>query len=131
MNKVVARFADGRLVKGQTADFVPTKRCFHIADAASAGLKPVEIQMEELKAVFFVKDLAGDPTRVDRNEFDPERPRTGRSIKVVFKDGEVLIGTTNGYQPNRAGFFLEPADPSSNTARCYVISAATKEITFV
>ncbi len=28
----------------------------------------------------------------------------GRKIKVVFKDGEVLAGTTTGYQPGRPAF---------------------------
>jgi hypothetical protein len=32
----------------------------------------------------------------------------GRMIKVVFKDGEVLAGTTTGYQPGRPGFSLCP-----------------------
>jgi hypothetical protein len=59
------------------------------------------------------------------------RPGAGRRIKVAFKDGEVLVGTTQGYQPGRPGFFLVPADPSSNIERCYVLSAATQEISFV
>jgi hypothetical protein len=55
----------------------------------------------------------------------------GRKIRVRFKDGEVLVGTTQGYQPGRPGFFLVPADPGSNIERCYVISAATDEVTFL
>lgn len=132
MNKVVARFADGRMLKGFTADFVPAKEQFHItvADAAS-GSGPVAVQMKELKALLFVRDLVGNRTHRDRNQFDPARPPAGRKIKVVFRDGEVMIGTTQGYQPDRAGFFLVPADPEANTERCYVVSAATVSISFI
>jgi hypothetical protein len=50
---------------------------------------------------------------------------------VVFKDGEVLVGTTLGYQPGRPGFFLLPVDPASNMERCFVVARATEKISFV
>ena len=132
MNRVVVRFADGRTVKGTTSDFVPAKDSFHVTDAtAEAGAKPLEIHTKELKAIFFVKDLEGDPQHAERNEFDPVHPPVGRRIKVEFSDGEVLIGTTQGYQPNRPGFFVEPADDGSNIERCYVVAAAAQQVTFI
>ena len=132
MNQVVARFADGRLIKGMTADFFPNKDVFHVSEgSASLGAEPLEIRTTELKALFFVKDLTGDPRHVERKDFDPQRPPAGRRIRVVFKDGEVLIGTTTGYQPGRQGFFLVPADDTSNNERCYIVTAATDEISFI
>lgn len=132
MNKVVARFTDGRLVKGYTHDFTPAKDRFHVDVVGSApGEKAVEIGREDLKALFFVKDFDGDPNRVDVNAFDASRPVVGRRIRVVFQDGEVLVGTTMGYQPGRPGFFLEPADTQSNIRRCFVVASATREIRFL
>ncbi len=132
MNKVVVRFADGRMLKGVTADFVPAKDQFHVSDrSAPVGTRPVVVNTKELKALFFVKDYAGDPRHSDRKKFDPARASVGRRIKAVFKDGEVLVGTTQGYQPGRPGFFLVPADPDSNNERCYVVAAATRQIAFV
>ncbi len=132
MNQVVARFADGRIVKGMTADFFPNKSVFHVSVAgAPPGTEPVEIETQELKALFFVRDLAGDPQYVERKEFDPTRPPAGRRIRVLFKDGEELIGTTTGYQPGRPGFFLVPADDGSNNERCFVVTAATEEVGFL
>jgi hypothetical protein len=132
MNRVVARFADGRILKGMTADFFPNKSAFHLSvTGAPSGTDPVEIKMPELKALFFVKDLVGDPGYVERKEFDPTRPPTGRKIRVVFKDGEELIGTTTGYQPGRPGFFLIPADDGSNNERCFVVTDAAEEISFI
>jgi hypothetical protein len=129
-NKVVARYADGRMVKGSTSDFVPTKDVFHVA-ADGAGAAPTRIQLAELKALFFVKDFAGIPKRRSRNEFVDGRPVAGRKIQVVFKDGETLIGTTQGYQPGRPGFFMVPADPDANTERCYIVAAATRNVTLL
>ncbi len=129
MNRVVARFADGRIIKGQTADFFPNKDVFHVADIATPGAEPVEIWKKDLKALFFVKDYSGNPEHVERNQF--ERTPIGRSITVTFSDGEVLVGTTTGYQPGRPGFFLEPADPESNIERAYIVTAATRDVSFI
>ena len=58
-------------------------------------------------------------------------PVSGRKIRVVFSDGEILIGTTQGYTPGRAGFFVVPADAATNEERCFVIAAATREVNLV
>ena len=132
MNKVVARYADGRVLKGITADFFQTKDLFHVrSTAAPESATALEVHTKELKALFFVKDFEGKPKHVKRNEFDPAHPQPGRRIKVDFKDGESLVGTTAGYQPGRSGFFLVPADNASNTERAFVVAASTKAISFL
>jgi hypothetical protein len=132
MNQVVARFADGRILKGMTVDFFPNKSHFHVSVAgAPPGTEPVEIETQDLKALFFVRDLEGDAQYVERKEFDSTRPPAGRRIRVLFKDGEELVGTTTGYQPGRPGFFLVPADDGSNNERCFVVTAATEEVGFI
>ena len=129
MNHVVARYQDGRTVKGLTNDFLPAKSVFHILpEGSSPAAKPVEMVVSELKAVFFVKDLIGNPSHKKVNEFDPAKPPAGRKVRVEFKDGEVLVGTTQGYQPDRPGFFIVPADARSNNERCFVVTAATKQV---
>jgi hypothetical protein len=128
-NKVVARYRDGHIVRGFTQDFVPNREVFHLVpEEGPAAGKPVLVQLAALKAVFFVKDLHGDPQRNERKEFDLSKPVIGKKIRVVFSDGEVLLGTTHGYQPGRPGFFLAPADPESNVDRCFVVTASTREI---
>jgi hypothetical protein len=132
MNKVVARYTDGRLIRGVTFDFQPDRTKFHVnvADAARDA-KPVEVLTAELKAVFFVRDLAGNPQHEECKEFNPAKPALGRKLKVVFRDGETLVGVTQGYQPNRPGFFLMPADAESNIERCYVVTGATQSVEFI
>jgi hypothetical protein len=127
---VVAHYQDGTVLKGLTNDFFPAKDLFHLTpDDDAAGGGPVEVMIPSLKAVFFVRDLKGSPDHQESKTFD--QPMAGRKIRVLFKDGEELVGTTNGYQPGRPGFFLFPADGASNNERCFVVSAATKEITFL
>ena len=132
MNKVVARFADGRLVKGTTTNFVPSRKTFHVSPVpAPAVPDPVVIHTQDLKALIFVKDYWGNPQHVERNSFESSRRPSGRPVRVTFKDGEVLVGTAIGYLPARPGFFLIPADDTSNIERCYVVVAATQEIHFL
>lgn len=132
MNKVIVRFADGRMIKGMTSDFFPAKDFFHVSlKDAAPGDEPVKVHTSEMKALFFVKDYAGNPEYRERGEFDPEHPTAGRHIRVEFRDGEVLTGTTTGYNQSRPGFFLEPADPDSNNERCFVVTAATRDISFI
>jgi len=128
-NRVVARYRDGRMIKGMTGDFGPARDLFHVAP--EGGGAPVTVKHADLKAVFFVRDFAGNPDHRARNEFAAGRPAIGKQIRVVFEDGEVMIGTTQGYQPGRPGFFVVPADTAANTERCYVIAGATKEVAFI
>lgn len=132
MNEVVARFQDGRTMKGRTSDFLPTKDRFHLAlDGTPPTAKPVEVLIADLKGVFFVKTFEGHPDHKKTNAFDPRSTPLGRKVTVVFQDGEELSGTTQGYQPNRPGFFVLPADGSSNNSRCFVVTAAAKEIRLI
>jgi len=131
-NKIVVRYVDGQLLKGVTSDFFPNKDIFHVMPTdAPQGSKPVELSTQNLKAIFFVKGYEGNPDYKDKKEFDSGKAPVGRKIKIVFKDGELMVGTTNGYQPERPGFFIVPADPNSNIERCYILSAATQEVSFI
>ncbi|MBI5847797.1 MAG: hypothetical protein HZB31_07605 [Nitrospirae bacterium] len=132
INKIVVRYINGRVAKGTTNNFLPNKDQFHLIPADTvSGSAPQTILLSELKAIFFVKDFAGNANYQDHKNPEPDKPIAGRRIKVVFKDGELLVGTTQGYQPGRPGFFLVPTDLNSNIDRCFVIAAAAQEISFV
>jgi hypothetical protein len=130
-NQIVVRYKDGRILKGITTDFIAGKEAFHVSETASAAAKPVEVQVADLKAVFFVKDLVGNADHKERLDFDPSKPAPGRKIYVLFKDGERIVGLTQGYKPGRVGFFLVPADPLSNNDRIYIVTSSTQEIKFL
>lgn len=132
MNRIVIRYQDGHIMKGVTNDFLPAKDRFHLIPIDSApNSKPLEVVVADLKAIFFVKDFAGNAERKEVKQFDPSKPAPGRKIRVVFKDGEMMVGITQGYQPERPGFFLLPADDKSNNERCFVVASATREVTFI
>jgi hypothetical protein len=130
MNKVVVRFQDGRVLKGHTADFVAAADTFHIARVDAPSAPPHPVMVSELKAVFFVKDFAGNPLHDERKNFEG-RAALGRKLRIEFKDGEVMVGTTQTYEPAAHGFFLVPADSASNIERCFVVAAATEQVIFL
>ncbi len=128
INKVVAHFLNGKLVKGATQDFFPNRPLFHVQPVD--GGKSVEVRCRELKAVFFVRDLVGNPSRRDLRGFlgSPAETRQGKKLAVLFKDGELLCGYSLAFSPDRDGFFMFPSDAESNNLRIYVLIAACAEV---
>ncbi|OGC38890.1 hypothetical protein A2Y85_01650 [candidate division WOR-3 bacterium RBG_13_43_14] len=126
-NRIVVRFKNGNILKGLTRDFVPEKPKFHLTHPDE---RIEEIDTETLKAVFFVKSYDGDKGHQDAKGFSYVDPVTfrGMKIKVTFQDNETIYGSTMGYNKNRKGFFILPADPESNNIRIYVVASAIKEV---
>ena len=129
--KVVARYIDGRIVKGLSQDFFPNKDHFHVYSADKPSGEAVEVLVKELKAVFFVRDFVGNYQYDERKEYIQGDKPSGRKIEVTFRDGEVLVGTTLGYDPKRPGFFLFPADPKSNNIRVFAVTTAVKKVRYL
>ena len=127
-NLVVARYRSGEVVKGYTQDFVPDRPLFHVLPRGSQV--SVAVKTAELKAVFFVRDLMGNKLRQKNRKFPAvdSGPQTGRRIAVLFEDGELIVGHAQTYGPEKAGFFVFPADPNGNNLRIYVLRAATKQV---
>lgn len=124
---VVARFLDGRVFKGMTQDFAPAKPSFHLFPADGATERGLTVLVASLKALYFVRDFQGSPKHAEHSAFGGSRG-PGRRVRVTFADGEVLAGFTAGYAPGKAGWFLIPADPSSNNERVFVVSASVKRV---
>jgi hypothetical protein len=123
--KVVARYRDGRVVKGFTEDFTPKRESFTLSE--EEGRTASRIGLEELKAIFFVKSLEGDRNYSERKLQIPEKPM-GKQILISFEDGEVIRGSALGVNLTPLGFFLFPADPGCNNKRIFVIKSAVKEL---
>ena len=129
-NNVVARYRDGRIIKGVTYDFGPQKRGFHVNSLGEDVGKVSEVLFPELKAVFFVKSLEGRKGPLSPKELLEERsePVGPIKVKITFFDGETLVGTTHGYTVEREGFFVVPLEKDSNNLRIFIISSAVKQI---
>jgi len=79
--KVVVRYADGRIIKGYTQDFLPTKPSFLVRPIdIDTSIDPVEVLIRDLKAVFFVRDFVGDPSHMDRKNYSEGGRRSGHII---------------------------------------------------
>jgi len=128
INHVVAHFNDGSLLKGTTEDFSANRATFHLHEAGSNDT--VVVQIRKLKAVFFVRNLDGNPERRDIPGFlhGPGETNQGKKIAVRFRDREIAFGYSLSYSRERSGFFLTPADPGSNNLRIYILTAATVEV---
>jgi hypothetical protein len=128
INKVVAHLLDGTTIKGTTQDFYPTRSLFHVVPID--GTPASEVRVRDMKALFFVRDLAGvnGYRRLQGFVRGGESSAQGDRIAVHFKDGELLCGFTLSYSPQRDSFFLMPVDGNGNNLRVYVVTHAAIEI---
>lgn len=126
-SKAVVAFLDGRRLKGYIYNFSSQKdrfRLFFEQDALQR--EGTDVQMKDLKAIFFAKDFVGDST-YQESQMVPVANH-GRKVEVSCRDGEKLIGTTDAYNPQKIGFFIVPADPRSNNLRVFIITKNVAKI---
>ena len=126
--RVVVRYTDGKMLKGTTGDFRPASPRFHLIPADGSAV--VDVRVDQLKAVFFVRDFVGSSERTKLRGFltAPAETTKGKKVAVLFRDGELACGYTLTFSPDRAGFFMFPSDAASNNLRIYVVTAATAEV---
>jgi len=130
--KIVIRYANGRVLKGYAQNFFPNKPVFHILPLEKEKSNElVEINVKDLKAVFFVRDFIGNKHYKEKKFYPAGVKPQGRVIEVSFKDGEVLMGSTTGYDPNRSGYFLFPADPQTNNMKIFVVASAVVKVRYL
>jgi len=132
--KTVVKFNDGKVVKGYTTDFNPNNDLFHVRladDFQEEGQgEQVEVDLNKIKAVFFVKDFQGNKDYQKVRTFNgyASGPPSQRKIVVIFKDGENFYGTTHSYSPDRNGFFVYPIDQQDNNDRIFVSRSALDKV---
>lgn len=128
LQKVVARYRDGRIIKGFTRNFFPNKDLFHVSPPDNPYGEGKRVWMRELKAVFFVRDFNGNPEYHERRIYKAEDSSFGHRVKITFSDGEVQVGATMSYSLERMGFFITPADPASNNTRIFAVSTSVESV---
>lgn len=128
--KIVVRYREGRLLKGFTHDFHPSRTQFTLWPALnSAPSERMYVPTSQLKAVFFVRDFNGNPDYCDARSFGAHT--AGRRLEVTFADDEVLLGSTLNYRPDGVGFFINPADAGGNNLRVFVVGSAIRHVRFL
>jgi len=126
--QIVARYSNGKIIKGYTLDFFPNKDRFHVTSVDKPSDRPIEVMVNQLKAVFVVRDLKGNPQYVERKSYMEEETPYGTPLEITFEDGEVMVGSSMGFDLRRQGFFITPADPNCNNLRVFVVCSAVKRI---
>ncbi|HWR98260.1 MAG TPA: hypothetical protein VN317_07525 [Candidatus Methanoperedens sp.] len=126
-HKVVVRYKDGRVAKGTTADFAPNRTAFTLDRESGGPEGSSTVQVEDLKAVFFVRSFEGNRDYREHKLRIPEAT-IGRRYLLTFTDGETMRGTALGANLSRYGFLLFPADPGGNNKRIFVVHSAVKEL---
>lgn len=129
-NKVVVHMKDGAIHKGVTHDFDPERETFYLLAAEGGGL-PIRVGLEDMKALFYVKDYIGNRDFVAMRRFE-EAHRSERKAIAHFKDGEEIWGFLgHGADEESSGFFFYPVDKRDNNIRIFVVRSALKELRLV
>jgi hypothetical protein len=114
-------YLDGRRLKGHVYNFSALKDSFDLLPQENPVQgRGTKVELKDLKAVFFVKDYAGRPGH--HGPPHVEAAAHGRKVEATFRDGEKIVGTTEGYNPEKLGFFMIPADPQDNNVRIFIIN---------
>ena len=139
-DKVVVRFRDGKLMKGYLTGFTAEAAVVTFRGQNTGGT--LQVPINDLKAVFFVKTFDGFHEYVERKSFGI-RKLEGCKVLVKFTDNEILVGIIAGDIPwdkgfslaklgdNAKGFFLTPADGDSNNDKVFVVGSAIQDITIM
>ena len=128
-DKVVAHYKDGRTQRGFTQDFRPDAEQFHLLPSEGGGI-PTTIRLDDLKALFYVKDYGSARRQVDRTKRFGSQATPGQRTVVEFKDGEKIWGFTEEYSANSRGFYFMPADAQENNTRIFIVNSSVKQIQF-
>ena len=132
--KIVAHKADGTLVKGFTVGIPDFYRQSKEKGTISAHPKRLEVQLagngktvdldlQGLKAVFFVKSFDGQTEYNEIKFFKAHPLQEGLWVRVEFRDKESTEGVIYNslHYLVSPGFFLKPPDPHSNNEMVYVM----------
>jgi hypothetical protein len=130
MNKVVVHLKDGNLIRGTVARFPPRGSIFPLTMVPGSNLKQVDLG--DVKAVFFVKEFRGRPGYRESKSFPgPNGSGLSGRVRVLCDDGEVLVGYCPLYQAGQTGLFLYPPDRNSNNERVYLLASAIRKLEFI
>jgi hypothetical protein len=120
-HEVVLRFRDGHLTRCVlTREFTPLD---FAVEAESDDGETIQINISDLKAIFFLKDPSrrGGEMQVGARVVEPP---AGAPARVEFFDGEIVHGHVQEYRMENSGFFLYPTSPESNNEMIFVVARA-------
>jgi len=107
-----------------TKDFMPADQ---MVEAATADGDDVKVQVEDLKAVFFLKEPLRRDAEMHAGKAE-DQSKGGAMATVEFFDGEVIKGRMSSYSVADSGFFLYPSSVESNNERIFVVARSLQTL---
>lgn len=129
--RVIVRYADGTTLRGYFSTDEAHGLKNNLSDRVSVRNvtgKVENIEVSDLKAIFFVKTFEGAQDYSEFKVFTHQPSGKGVWVRVHFHDGEVM----EGIAPNSLGTFagkvfsLTPPDPQSNNENVIVSKKCLK-----
>jgi len=122
---VVLRYRDGHALRCHLkADFEPSD---HVVQAETEDGELVTVDVDALKAVFFLKDPLKRDADMVIGRSEDERPK-GALARVEFFDDEVIHGRMESYSVADSGFYLYPTSLESNNERIFVVAHSLRTL---
>ena len=128
--KLVAHLRDGEVLKGYSSDFDPQAEAFHLMSLEQPVPSSRRIEVDALKALFFVKTWGrppGSTRRQYRFGVGGMLQEPGKRVVVRFHDGERIWGYALS-EDEALGFYLIPADPEDNNIKLFVNRTSLEEL---
>jgi hypothetical protein len=132
--KLVAHLKDGEIFKGYSGDFQQAQESFHLFSSDEPVARSRRIDLDDLKALFFVRTWGRTPGRVQRKYHfgvGGMRSEPGRRVAVRFRDGERIWGYVPADADRGPGFYLIPADPQDNNIKIFIVHSSVDEMHFL
>jgi hypothetical protein len=141
-DKVVIRHIDGKMIKGYITNFSEKSDIISIREID--GDKVIQVPVESLKAIFFVRSFEGKRTYSEKKVYGISAKKGDRAF-VKFKDAESLVGFLSGDVPwdrkkgfflskietDLKGFYIVPVDRGSNNIKIFVMLSAVEDVSIM
>jgi len=124
-NKVVVRFKDKTLLKGQISNFSPFYNFFQLE---LLNGESVIVNIDKIKAMFFVKKYEGN--KEYNYKYEDELLWVGDKITLKFTDGEKIVGYAQHSDFTSKGYFITPADVNGNNTYVFASRSAIESMSF-
>ncbi|MBU0533873.1 MAG: hypothetical protein KJ887_03630 [Candidatus Omnitrophica bacterium] len=131
MHYVIVKFLSGEEKSGEVFSFNMNFPVFYLQSKNDKGkIDNIPIKTALIKQIIFLKkkDSNGNilhKETIDQSTYAGVLPYR---LRVTFKDGQIIDGSTNKYNSKEKGFFLVPINPADKSERIYINAAAVKDV---
>lgn len=131
MHHVIVKFLEGEEKEGEVFSFNMNFPVFYLQSKNDKGeIDNIPIKIDLIKQIIFLKkkDSNGNilhKETIDQSIYAGVLPYR---LKVEFKDGQIVDGSTNRYNLKDAGFFIVPINPADKSERIYINAATVKNV---